>query len=1650
MRIFKKDYNVLVITIALIVGLGSALFYFTFIRGSKEAVAWFDDTWHYRAPVTITNSVAGNLENFQVAVTIDTAALITAGKMQSTCADLRVTSLMGKSLPYWIEPGPGCNSATTKVWVKVDVLPKDGSTIYMYYGNPGAPDNQKGESVFEFFDDFSGTAVDQAKWITGTLAATTGPEWSISGGSLRGGTTNRYIQTKTAFTGNYAAEARVYESTSAPNGFSVIGFYASASDSIGPLSHSGTLYYRDDGDWPAFTFAALNQWSKYMASATGTSAAVSAIGETSGSGSAWFVNSGISGERVRLGARYDDSPRDQTFVAQWDYVFVRKVATTAPTVGSAGTEEKGTAPVGWWKFDEGSGNTVVDSSGNGNTGTIVSTATWKNEDSCKSGKCMSFDGTNGYVNAVHNNTTLDITDRVTLSTWVKFNALTGAYEEMIVKSGGYYWIGAQQVGSNYFPYFLIYSGTTNRTVTGKTILATGVWYHVVGAWDKDEGVMRLYVNGKLENSLSGITTAIMSTTADVLLGGDNTLRLNGLLDDARVYNYALTAAQIKQLYASGATGKTSSNAGAGVSAGARPQENSDGLVGWWKMDESSWAGAANEVVDSSGAGNHGTSCASVNTSSTARYGRAGEFDGSTTCVVLSNSPIADSTNFTNGSVFTWVKTGDNSGNIQGIAVKRYAYGMFLYSGKLQLYDWTTSLFIDSGVNIADNNWHYIGFTFQDGVINGTKIYVDGTPRLTTRYSIVNQSVPFAIGAGTNSAIQAFNGLADDVKLWNRVRTAEQIMRDYETGPPPVMHLKMDEGSGTQVNDDSGNGNKGSLVGGATWTNGKYGKALSFDGSTSYIRVTAAPNLNVSSAFTIGGWMYLKSYGEGRTLISKRTGSNEQWALRVYSNSITLQWYDGSWLGANVAPLPSTMSLNSWHHYIVTYDGSVIKIYFDGISYTPTGSAPSFQSYADSDVCIGQDCASGRFADGRIDDVRVYNYARTPKQVIEDMNAGHPAGGSPVGSYAAYWKFDEGNNAYAYDAGPNANTCSFVGGASSTPLGKFGSAVKFLSTGDYLDCGTGSSLNIAGNQITLSTWIKSSSPSSNQGILIKGPLASSQGEYSMMLYENKVYLRLNGAVGTAGEIISKTLLAADTWYHIVATYDGANQYLYINGVLDNKKAFTDNINDSASDSLKIGVYYTTDYPFLGTIDEVKVYPYVLSPAEIKTEYNRGAVMMLGVAPTSTATSGMDPGGAPPVGWWKMDEGSGTLVMDATGNGNNGTLSGTTIPTWKSAGYCKKGGCLSFDGSSGKITTGSYTGFGSTNSHTYSAWINIKSFAGPFLTVIDRSPSSGGGGTSLAIYQQKISFLYNGSSLWSQGNSTLSQNKWYFIALAYDSSTNKVGFYLNGAPDGTPGALGSFDPGTSPSSYIGVYQGNSGYFNGTLDDVKIYNYARTPAQIAYDYNKGAPIAWWKFDEGQGYQAKDASGNGNNGALTGFPTDNSEWVTGKWNKGLTFDGSTDYVLMGSSAGSNASTQDHTYSAWVYRTKQDCLYCWITNNGDNANGSSLVVNGNKIGYFYNGGNAVTYGKTDVAANAWHHIAVVYSSTTNKATFYLDSKSDGVSSALGAWSASSGPVVIGRWGGNDQHYFGGRIDDVRIYNYALSVEQIKQVYNNGAAAYFK
>ena len=126
--------------------------------------------------LTINNSNGQTLSDYQVAFTLDTQVLVTAGKMRADCGDLRVVGEGNAELPYWVESG--CNTSETKVWFKVASLAPGTNDFFVTYDRPQREDASDPDSVFLFFDDFERGNFD--RWDTA------GGMWTLDTNGFKG------------------------------------------------------------------------------------------------------------------------------------------------------------------------------------------------------------------------------------------------------------------------------------------------------------------------------------------------------------------------------------------------------------------------------------------------------------------------------------------------------------------------------------------------------------------------------------------------------------------------------------------------------------------------------------------------------------------------------------------------------------------------------------------------------------------------------------------------------------------------------------------------------------------------------------------------------------------------------------------------------------------------------------------------------------------------------------------------------------------------------------------------------------------------------------------------------------------------------------------------------------------------------------------------------------------------------------------------------------------------------------------------------------------------------------------------------------------------------------------------------------------------
>jgi hypothetical protein len=199
----------------------------------------------------------------------------------------------------------------------------------------------------------------------------------------------------------------------------------------------------------------------------------------------------------------------------------------------------------------------------------------------------------------------------------------------------------------------------------------------------------------------------------------------------------------------------------------------------------------------------------------------------------------------------------------------------------------------------------------------------------------------------------------------------------------------------------------------------------------------------------------------------------------------------------------------------------------------------------------------------------------------------------------------------------------------------------------------------------------------------------------------------------------------------------------------------------------------------------------------------------------------------------------------------------------------------------------------------------------------------------------------------------------------------------------------------------------------------------------------VGWWRFDEGSGTVAGDSSGNGNNGTIYG-----ATWVPGKYGDALNFDGTDDYVEIPNSASLDPSI--FTITAWIDISAYSPYLCPIVDRTTYSGGYSLWVGGTgyntgKLELTGGFGNQATSSLITVPLNQWVFVAAVWNGSTT--TFYMNTTSE-TRTGYSFQDIGSLTTRIGneRWAFGGQ-FFNGVIDEVHIYNRALSANEIQQSF---------
>lgn len=412
----------------------------------------------------------------------------------------------------------------------------------------------------------------------------------------------------------------------------------------------------------------------------------------------------------------------------------------------------------------------------------------------------------------------------------------------------------------------------------------------------------------------------------------------------------------------------------------------------------------------------------------------------------------------------------------------------------------------------------------------------------------------------------------------------------------------------------------------------------------------------------------------------------------------------------------------------------------------------------------------------------------------------------------------------------------------------------------------------------------------------------------------------------------------------------------------------------------------------------------------------------------------------------DSAANTTVTDTGSAGSNGTASANTSALH--VGGRIGTGAFALASSSSQYFDTNYKWSSSDHSFTFAAWIKTTQtgYDGYVVGSYNGQNSIIEMGTTFQGYAFCSVRDSSGNSAGTSLNARVNNGVWHFLVCTDDGTT--MNMYSDGTVVGTgsaAGLTGDFGGALARTIDIGQAGNGSGYFGGTIDDVRAYSRALTQADVLELGGLDAGLfGWWKFDEGTGGSAADSSGNGDTGTLQNSAT----WTAGKIGAGAL-----SVVNGGSGSGSYVSTANlgtinvgRSLAAWVYPTD-------LTGQS----GHNIILSGSTFSYWIevlsNGhldfhdinGNDHEYTGATIPTNQWTFVSSTCDFGTGSTTLFINGSQ--VKQDVGSYcnDNSTQAYDIGTYGPSPGNYgWTGYLDDVRIYERTLTASDVSALYALG------
>lgn len=891
----------------------------------------------------------------------------------------------------------------------------------------------------------------------------------------------------------------------------------------------------------------------------------------------------------------------------------------------------------------------------------------------------------------------------------------------------------------------------------------------------------------------------------------------------------------------------------------------------------------------------------------------------------------------------------------------------------------------------------------------------------------------------------------------------------------VNYWKFDQSDGIFALDTKGNNNL-ELSGTQNWlpTQG-YDGVFDFNGTDNYFvseDVTMPDDNKDDYSFT--AWVKPATNQWGPILNFANKNSNTNSFSGLWQNaSGKLFFYVKNDAGENIVDgsnliSPDSLVTTSGHHIAGVKQGNVYKIYHNGSlvgTYEATINGDFTREIFSVGARVSQSTAS--YYDGLIDEVTLWDRALTDQEVmnlvtntpatycslgycgdgslnnIEECDDSNTQSNDDCSSICkeeefSYecdegiihaWRFDDGDGR-DYNGSANADV---IGNVVWSEQGKVGGAMVFSGEDNsYLK--TADTVNI-GERGTIEFWMKRTDLSleENQGLVT---IANDQTPYLAGDNKLKLHNTTSGYLGTG----DSGLIVDSNWHYVTITYKNEQYSVYLDG--EKIKGPNNFANQATSGQIAIGAYSGGNKPFAGLIDEVVVYNRNLSDKEVLSHYsksNKGNQYCEKVV-TYECTDNM-------VSLWRFD----SNASDSVGS-NNGTVYNSNFVSGQVS------GAIDFNGLNDYVEVKNSNSLNITKAITIEGWIYPRSIPtiGDERLLTKTDGSSYGVQYQLFIRDKKpqLSFYtfdqVQGQDAWigAFSSNEIQNNIWTHIAFTYDGQVVRV--YLNGQLDNQLEFVGSLRS-NAGNLYIGYDPRLDDYFDGSLDEFTIYNRALSDGEILSHYQNSSArasycyfdcasgmVSLWSFDD----QSANDVFNNNNGVVNGASWNEQSKVGG----GYQFNGTSDYINVSN----NILNNEQTIAFWVKPEDNSGANTVVSALGSESGlfkGFRIDAKAGLNAYIYNNVSnlidAISM-SSPISTGEWYHVALTISQRNSLTKLFINGEEKAAES-FSAFGSVNTDMDFGRYNLYDNIFYKGELDEVVLYNRALSNYEISNIYNNSA-----